>query len=194
MGVPEFEDAARVLCSREKESLSNDLVGQRILWSSVLDGEFVALCRTSGHFTQLPDMVRVYLSALDSTGSGERHLGVTTDVLAKASGPLQEDGDTTHDIVEVNLDGPDDESGIANRRADAGEEGPLELTEFGLSCARLWLERHPSRRFNCYRPRSKAVGMSTAAVDKQTTFRLAVPRKGSWRWAKHNQHRCRARA
>ena len=114
VGVREFEAIALVLQGQESHRLGTDAaLDNRIVWRKALDPVFACEHTSSGTYTGMPSMIRIYLSCLDGTGSLERLLGQLKRVLDAHSGPLAEDGASAADIFEVMIDGPQDEFGIA---------------------------------------------------------------------------------
>ena len=147
----------------------------RLLWSKGLDRTY------RGHIVSehLPKLIRFYISLSDGTGGVERALGTLANVIGKHSGPLDADGMTTWDLVEVNLDGPKQEADIF---AAAGE-AHFEATEFGKQCQSTYLSafgkhfmRNTKRRSDLGKKDSG--GIPRVGTDKaiQEKRRLAVSR------------------
>ena len=87
-GVRELETVARALL-QELEDDDGDF-DNRDVWRKMFAPGFVARA-CSAPLAVLPEAVSIYLSAMDSTGQVERDLGRLSNILAKHSGPLDED-------------------------------------------------------------------------------------------------------
>ena len=70
-------------------------------------------------------LIQFYLSVTDGTVGIERQLGKLTDMLKKHDGPMNEDGKTLADLMQVHFDGPSTEAGLFKvPDAPAGSRGP----------------------------------------------------------------------
>ena len=184
-GVIELEACAWVLVADERTrraaappgDKAARLLDNRILWSRTLDPAFLRRVRSSGEFKVLPGMVSIYLGCDDGTGQVERNLGSLRAVLDAHTGPLDEAGDTISWLVDIHLDGPSDESGLAVKpQLDYAEphdesilvdvDSRLQSTEFTRSCVDLWVQLH-GRRFRVYGDRrAKGPTSSSTATAK----------------------------
>ena len=121
-------------------------------------------------------MVKIYISALDSTCGIERGLGALKEVLEAHVGPMDEDGHTIAYLMDIRLGGPCSESDLATQpKGNVGKfgcEAALEPTDITRDFARLWVKMH-GRRFGLYvtkkkpGPRGPRVG-TLAAVARST--------------------------
>lgn len=101
-------------------------------------------------------VVQFYLSLKINTTTLERDLGELLAQLSSHSGPLAKDGATMACIMEVNVEGPQQEADFFLPAERPGE--PLQPTDFAKLCQKLWLQ-HFGRRFRyAYLPRSKVQG------------------------------------
>ena len=90
------------------------------------------------------NMVRSYLSLVDSTGDVERGLGVHSDFVQHHVG-AHEGGCCLSEICFLlKTYGPKEERELFKQ----GPQGELLLTAFSRACCRLWLALH-GRRFAC---------------------------------------------
>ena len=168
LDVPEsrrqFKAAVRC-CVRERRRMlhiqPSDTVDNRSVWCHI----FTPDCDEQD-FGVVRLAVRFYISMSDGTVSVERGLGQVLSVLQEHSGSLAEDGSTTWDLVEVNIDGPKSESELFTQSTD---DGPLLLTAVSRRCAKLWLEQH-GRRFLVQRRRRRDHGTS-GKKQARITFR-----------------------
>ena len=177
VGIREFESAALKLRRREARNLETNPRDNRAVWAQTLDASFAADLCTNG-FRVLPGMVRIYLSAMDSTCGIERALGTLRKVLDAHEGPMDEDGHTIAYLMDVRLNGPSEESELAVQPSREvgmlGVEAGLLPTDTTREFARLWVKLH-GRRFALYSGKKKpgpkpkrdgtlaAVARSTAA-------------------------------
>ena len=192
VGVEELGCAARKLCRQEKRFLETTPRDNRAVWAGVLHPSFATDLHPGGAFMVLPDMVKVFVSAMDSTCGVERSLGSLKRVLDAHVGPMDEDGHTVAYLMDIHLDGPSSESDLAIRPDTGGMgvgasemmgvEAALSPTDLTRECARLWLELH-GRRFALYatklgpcqrRPGPKQSRRGTlAAVARSTSVGMA---------------------
>ena len=82
----------------------------------------------------------------DTTGTVERNLGCTADLLEKHKGPLSEDGATITALLEYRLDGPKAENDLFTKHSSSHVLLP---TDFARDAARLWVRAY-GRRFRSY--------------------------------------------
>ena len=135
-------------------------------------------------------LVAFYLSIKLNTTSVERDLSKLLAHLTAHSGPLSSTSGIMSSIMEINVEGPQQESDFFLAADKPG--GLLKPTEFGTLCAKLWV-RHFGRRFRyAYKvadPKQKqqkkregnAPGSFAAAVSfrrKASTQALASARSG----------------
>lgn len=151
--VRELESAAHILV---KNRVNKD---NRVLWARTLEPDF----DRHGSFHTLPDMVRIYVAALDTTGAVERGLGTLTQVLAVHSGPLDEDGENASQLCEILLNGPSTEQELATHEVSrccgvnaewTAPESALIPTALTREFAQLWVALH-GRRFGIYKPQKR---------------------------------------
>ena len=76
----------------------------RAVWSTTLVPGFASDLFTAG-FRVLPEMVKVYLSALDNTCGIERGLGALKKILDAHVGPMDEDGHTVAYLMDMRFFG-----------------------------------------------------------------------------------------
>ena len=180
-GVRELEGCAILLLRQERERRkAKTYLDNRVLWARTLEASFLKDVSSFGRMHVLPDMVVIYLAAMDGTGNVERNLGSLLQVLEAHSGPLSEDGEVAAALTELLVDGPLDESGLAIRPDACGSVGvgsdgvqdvdillqPTDLTrEFALE----WVEAN-GRRFRVYAP---------STVRPKAEARKQPPKKGS---------------
>ena len=119
-------------------------VENRACWSGLLHPSWRAKYAAKLQWTQdCSFLVQFYLSLKMNTTTLERDLGQLLLHLDAHSGPLSSTGSTMASIMEVNIEGPQSEEGFFRPNPDGG---PLEPTDFGRLCAKLWLQ-HFGRRF-----------------------------------------------
>ena len=177
-GQQEFSNAVDpLLAERNRYRALNDgqLMDNRLLWSKWLDPTF----RGDVVSEHLPKLIRFYISLSDGTGGVERALGTLANIIGKHSGPLDADGITTWDLVEVNLDGPKQEADIFV----AAGEAHFEATEFGRQCQSTYVSAFGKRFMRNTKRRSDlgkqhSGGIPRVGTDKaiQERRRLAVSR------------------
>ena len=115
-GVRELEGCAILLLRQERERRkAKTYLDNRVFWARTLEASFLKDVSSFGRMHVLPDMVVIYLAAMDGTGNVERNLGSLLQVLEAHSGPLSEDGEVAAALTELLVDGPLDESGLAIR-------------------------------------------------------------------------------
>lgn len=132
-------------------------VENRACWSWLLHPSWRAKYAAKLQWTQdCSFLVQFYLSLKMNTTTLERDLGQLLLHLDAHSGPLSSTGSTMASIMEVNIEGPQSEEGFFRPNPDGG---PLEPTEFGRLCAKLWLQ-HFGRRFR-YSYKTKKVKAKT---------------------------------
>ena len=175
LGARELESAARKLRRQETTFLTTTPRDNRAVWSKTLEPGFASDLFAAG-FQVLPEMVKIYISALDSTCGIERGLGALKEILVAHVGPMDEDGHTIAYLMDMRLGGPCSESDLAIQpRGNVGElgcEAALEPTDITRDFARLWVTMH-GRRFRLYvtkkkpGPRGPRVG-TLAAVARST--------------------------
>lgn len=154
--VRELESAAHILVTTRIEK------DNRVLWSRTLQPDF----ERHGLNHTLPDMVRIYVAALDTTGAVERGLGMLTHVLEAHSGPLDEDGEHASQLCEILLNGPSTEQELATHSQQdldklgrgvaewAAPDCALIPTALTREFAQLWVALH-GRRFRIYKPQKR---------------------------------------
>lgn len=154
--VRELESAAHILVTTRIQK------DNRVLWARTLEPDF----ERHGLNHTLPDMVRIYVAALDTTGAVERGLGTLTHVLAVHSGPLDEDGENASQLCEILLNGPSTEHELATDSQQdldtlgrgvaewAAPECTLIPTALTREFAQLWVALH-GRRFRIYKPQKR---------------------------------------
>ena len=175
LGARELESAARKLRRQETTFLTTTPRDNRAVWFKTLEPGFASDLFAAG-FRVLPEMVKIYISALDSTCGIERGLGALKGILEAHIGPMDEDGHTIAYLMDMRLGGPCSESDLAIQpRGDVGElgcEAALDPTDITRDFARLWVKMH-GRRFGLYvtkkkpGPRGPRVG-TLAAVARST--------------------------
>lgn len=157
MGVREFESAARKLRRQEMDHLASTPRDNRIVWAGVLKEGFASDLFSAG-LSVLPDMVRIYLCAMDSTCGVERSLGKLKKVLDSHEGPMDEDGHTIAYLMDIRLDGPCAESHLAVQPSrdvgTFGVEAGLLPTDMTREFAQLWVSMY-GRRFALYAGKKK---------------------------------------
>ena len=187
-GVRELSNLACRLCEVEASHLNAGAPrDNRIAWAQVLEPGF--LDENDACTTLLP-MLKTYLVASDSTCGVERDLGSLTRVLAAHAGPTENGGETIADLVEVLLDGPSDETELAESpkvEAEASQgvvhqgvihESLLQPTDLCREFARMWVDSQ-GRRFNRYargqksgpKPKPKLGTMAEVARNTEKTMR-----------------------
>jgi len=168
--VPSFVVHAKVLATIRQTAVARKYcVDNRVLWSWVLCPAWKA--KHASHVALTPScdfLVRFFLSLKINTTTLERDLGLLLAHLEAHSGPLQASGGTAASILEISMEGPQSEAEFFYR---SSEQGPLEPTEFGGLCAKLWLQ-HFGRRFRySYKPsearsKSKVVSLKSKVAAK----------------------------
>ena len=152
VGARELESAANKLRRQETTFLTTTPRDNRAVWFKTLEPGFASDLFAAG-FRVLPEMVKIYISALDSTCGIERGLGALKEILEAHVGPMDEDGHTIAYLMDMRLGGPRSESDLAIQpRGDVGElgcEAALEPTDITRDFARLWVKMH-GRRFGLY--------------------------------------------
>ena len=102
-GARELESAARKLRRQEMTFLTTTPRDNRAVWFKTLEPGFASdLC---AGFRVLPEMVKIYISALDSTCGIERGLGSLKQILEAHVGPMDEDGHTIAYLMDMRLGG-----------------------------------------------------------------------------------------
>ena len=104
LGVRELESAARKLRRQETTFLTTTPRDNRAVWFKTLEPGFASDLFAAG-FRVLPEMVKIYMSALDSTCGIERGLGALKEVLEAHVGPMDEDGHTIAYLMDIRLGG-----------------------------------------------------------------------------------------
>jgi len=99
VGVRELEAVACILCHDEERHMADEAWDNRLVWSKVLETSFAQKHSDAGKYQVLPDMVRVYLAAMDTTGPVERGLGKLSEIFAARSGPMDENGEHMSELV-----------------------------------------------------------------------------------------------
>ena len=157
LGAREMESAARKLSRQEAAYMTTTPRDNRAVWFETLVPGF-ADDLFDGGFRVLPEMVKIYISALDSTCGIERGLGTLSSLLDAHVGPMDEDGHTIAYLMDMRLGGPCSESDLAIQpRGDVGElgcEAALEPTDITRDFAHLWVTLH-GRRFGLYVTKKK---------------------------------------
>ena len=135
----------------------------RKAWGRVIGaGKPLPSCQHLGASDALPTLVSLYLSIIDGECSVERDLAILRDFLQQSKGPLDLDGITVSQLLELRLDGPSHECEVASQvdvpsvsSSEVALTGvkSLQLTEFSRECLQLWVQRH-GRRFRAYKIRS----------------------------------------
>ena len=176
-GARELESAARKLRRQEMTFLTTTPRDNRAVWFKTLEPGFASDLCAAG-FRVLPEMVKIYISALDSTCGIERGLGALKQILEAHVGPMDEDGHTIAYLMDMRLGGPCSESDLAIQpRGDVGElgcEAALEPTDITRDFVRLWVQMH-GRRFGLYvTKRSRGHGGNVLA--RWLLSRGALPR------------------
>ena len=177
LGARELESAARKLMRQERQCLRPTPRDNREVWRKTLEPGFASDLFAAG-FQVLPEMVKIYMSALDSTCGIERGLGALRAILEAHTGPMDEDGHTIAYLMDLRLGGPVCETDLAiqPKRDDVGKlgcEAALDPTDITRDFAHLWVKLH-GRRFGLYvmkakpGPRGPRVG-TLAAVTRSTT-------------------------
>ena len=143
--VPSFVAHAKVLATIRRTAVAKKYcVDNRVLWSWALCPVWKAKHASNVALTPSCDfLVRFFLSLKINTTTLERDLGLLLAHLEAHSGPLQASGGTAASILEISMEGPQSEAEFFYR---SSEQGPLQPTEFGSLCAKLWLQ-HFGRRF-----------------------------------------------
>ena len=101
-GVRELTSTAFRLCEVEETYLlAEQPRDNREAWAQTLDPGFH---RIHDCVDALRPMLRIYLSARDSTCGVERDLGIVSRILQAHSGPTDEDGNTVSYCTEMLLD------------------------------------------------------------------------------------------
>ena len=103
-GARELESAAKKLTRQEAAFLTTTPRDNRAVWSTTLVPGFASDLFTAG-FRVLPEMVKVYLSALDNTCGIERGLGALKKILDAHVGPMDEDGHTVAYLMDMQFFG-----------------------------------------------------------------------------------------
>ena len=123
LGARELESAARKLRRQETTFLTTTPRDNRAVWFKTLEPGFASDLFAAG-FQVLPDMVKIYVSALDSTCGIERGLGALKAILEAHVGPMDEDGHTIAYLMDIRLGGPCSESDLAIQLSgDVGKFG-----------------------------------------------------------------------
>ena len=183
-GVRELEGCAVMLLQDEADRRKAGVyLDNRTLWSRTTEQSFLDRVSSYGVLRVLPDLLSIYLSALDGTGEVERGLGHLTEILHAHSGPLQDDGDMASALIEIMLDGPDDETGIGVR-PDMGHRDDLlvdvdvvlQPTDLCREFAEQWLESH-GRRYRVYSGHGNAEAQYKKAPRLGTMARVAFGSK-----------------
>jgi hypothetical protein len=173
-GVRELETAAHAVDRAFGPRFEPD---NRCMWALVLSPEYSA---ENGPIVALHRAVQFYISVADGSCDLERALGTMTNIMDKHDGPLSEDGVTTWALVELAIDGPQNEAEVfvqASQPADlsaaveAKDDVMLRFTDFSRICAQRWVRQH-GRRFGIYatradkgsRSRGVALGTDAAVV------------------------------
>ena len=151
----QFGRAARALTrhAAAQASKTHAKVDNRVAWSWLLRPRMrQEICSTLQWSAELQMLIAFYVSMVEGTGDVERQLGRMVTILKEHSGPLREDGETVHALLEVQLDGPRKESDIFYK--DDG--GPWHMTEFGRECQSLFIQLHGRRFSYAYQKRRSA--------------------------------------
>jgi hypothetical protein len=171
----DFEAAARALRRRHRSALgAQALVSNLSMWEAVLLGDVP-------HLTCSPELAKLiqwYLSVTDGSATVERNLGRLTAMLDQHRN--LEDGHHATALLEIDLDGPRQESDLVSVvRAEAGSlpcreglsdssdkarlalsapavVGCFRMTAFTRRCAQLWVAMH-QRRFCVYKVKRQKV-------------------------------------
>ena len=147
-------------------------VGNKHAWSWVLCPSWRVRHASKVAWTdECHTLVAFYLSLKTNTTTLERDLGHLLRQLEAHSGPLTPNGSTIGAILEVAVEGPQEEKDFFEKPSVEG--GPMTPTKFGVACAEMWI-CHFGRRFRCtYNkevkagpkvPRTKAVGTLASVV------------------------------
>eukprot|EP00435_Cladocopium_sp_Y103_P033050 s3667_g8.t1 len=153
----DFAHAAKTLANLVQTCKMQQInVTHKVAWSWVLVPQWRS--KFLSKFVELPKdlemLIVFFLSIKMNTTTLERNLGELCRQLAAHGGHGAEDGSLAASLLEVALDGPQREEDLFERIETDGESR-LSPTEFGRSCARLWV-LHFGRRF-----RYKYVGTSS---------------------------------
>ena len=162
-GAEELASCAALLPRDERERRSQGTVlDNRAVWARILDENFAT--QLARRITIVPQLVRIYLCAVDGTGQVERDLGGLRKILDSHVGLLDEDGETISWLAEVYADGPTTETELGTRLEASVPDGPvaLEATDFTRACAEMWLEIH-GRRFRLYHATRKNLALKPNA-------------------------------
>ena len=158
-------------------------VGNKHAWSWVLRPVWRAR-----HAHKIPwteachTLIAFYLSLKINTTTLERDLGQLLMQLEAHSGPLTPNGSTIASILEVAIEGPQQEEEFFQKPQEEG--GVLTPTDFGVLCGELWI-RYFGRRFRCTymkeskaaprnKPREKRAGTLSSVVRGRAAAALAV--------------------
>ena len=185
-GVRELEGCAILLLRQEADRRKDgNYLDNRILWARTLEASFLKSVSSFGRMRVMPELVPIYLSAMDGTGEVERGLGSLLRVLEAHSGPLSEDGEVASALTEVLLDGPADEAGLGTRPdilRECGSAGvrdvdvALQATGLTRAFASEWLATH-GRRFRVYAGKPKKEPQPKAAPKKGSLARVMFDSK-----------------
>ena len=154
--VGQFGKAARALTrhAAAQDLITNTQVDNRVAWSWLLRPRMrQEICPALQWSPELQMLIAFYVSMVEGTGDVERQLGRMVTILKEHSGPLREDGETVHALLEVQLDGPKKESDMFYKDS---EGGTWCMTEFSRECQSLYIQLHGRRFSYTYQVRSAA--------------------------------------
>ena len=114
----------------------------RRLWVKFLDQQFVAseFPGRVAKFTELPKLLRIWVSILDGESQVERDLGALRDFCENFTGAAD---DLLDDLVVLKFSGPQDPGEVATKAA--GSAGLLLPTNFTTRCVELWRANYGQR-------------------------------------------------
>eukprot|EP00435_Cladocopium_sp_Y103_P019417 s794_g4.t1 len=151
----EWWGAAHQLHADYKDSfLSGEEVDNRKAWQSTLTADFAAKVTESGKFQSLTTFVEYYLGFLDTSTGAERALSKLAKIHACHLGPLEDGGVTVSMLLDIAMDGPEEEKDFCHRSFLEGDESPqLRATDLSLELADIWRSAFGSR-FRLYKTRN----------------------------------------
>ena len=149
--LKDFYATARLLSQLvQAAEAGNKNPSNRLAWSWVLipawRARFMPPSLVLKNLQALGDLICFYLSLKMNTTTLERNLGSLCRQLVAHSGPHAADGSTLGDVLQVALDGPQQESQLFESVHVDGKH-QLVPTDFARSCAKLWIQCF-GRRFH----------------------------------------------
>lgn len=151
----EWWAAAHQLHEDYKDSLrGGEEVDNRKAWQSTLAADFAVKVTESGKFQSLSTLVEYYLGFLDTSTGAERALSKLAKIQACHLGPLEDSGVTVSMLLDIAMDGPEEEKDFCHRSFFEGDEVPqLRATDLSLELADIWRSAFGSR-FRLYKTRN----------------------------------------